>query len=193
MGMTTSVEPRQNDRRRVVGQRSALGGSASSTHTVVRSPIGPVTLAASNGRLTGLWMAEHLNGPARVAFGPRVSAGFGEATEQLQQYFAADRTEFTLRTWAAGTEFQRRVWAAVATVPFGQTRTYSQVADAMGRPDRWRAVAAAIGRNPIAVVVPCHRVIGANGSLTGYAGGLERKRFLLELESLAVVRPGCLF
>ena len=123
-------------------------------------------------------------GPWRLA-GRRVESGFEEVAEQLGEYFAGERTRFTLRTRQDGTDFQRRVWQAVAAIPFGQTCSYARLAEAVGRPDRLRAVAAAVGRNPLAIVVPCHRVIGADGSLTGYAGGLARKRFLLDLEQSA--------
>lgn len=193
MSMTTSLIPTRSDGRRAGEHGAVVGHDAPSTHTIVASPIGPLTLVACDGALTGVFMADHLHRAAQSTFGQRVSAGFGEAAEQLEQYFAGERTEFTLHTHAAGSEFQRRVWAFVATIPYGQTRSYSSVAEAIGRPDRLRAVAAAIGRNPLTVVVPCHRVIGADGSLTGFAGGLDRKRWLLEREGLATPRPDCLF
>ncbi|HEX6674557.1 MAG TPA: methylated-DNA--[protein]-cysteine S-methyltransferase [Actinomycetes bacterium] len=125
---------------------------------------------------------DHLHAPDPSTFGDRAGAGFEEAAEQLGQYFAGERAAFTLRTRLPGSEFRRRVWQAVSGIPYGQTWTYAQLAEEVGRPDRLRAVAATNGRNPLAVVVPCHRVIGSDGSLTGYAGGLARKRFLLDLE-----------
>jgi methylated-DNA-[protein]-cysteine S-methyltransferase len=155
------------------------------THTMIDSPIGALTLVTTHGTLSGLYMEEHLHVPDPAMFGPRVGCGFGEAAEQLGEYFAGQCESFTLRTRLEGSDFQRRVWQAVAAIPYGQTRTYGQLADAVGRPDRLRAVAAANGRNPLAIVVPCHRVIATDGGLTGYAGGLTRKRFLLDLE-----RPG---
>ncbi len=155
------------------------------THTTIGSPVGSLTLLATDGALTGVSMAEHPHGPDPVAAGRRVQSGFEEVAEQLGEYFAGERTRFTLRTRQDGTDFQRRVWQAVAAIPFGQTCSYARLAEAVGRPDRLRAVAAAVGRNPLAIVVPCHRVIGADGSLTGYAGGLARKRFLLDLEQSA--------
>jgi methylated-DNA-[protein]-cysteine S-methyltransferase len=154
-------------------------------HTVIDSPMGALTLVATDGALSGVYMEEHLHMPDPSSFGPRVGTGFEEAAEQLGEYFAGQRREFTLRTRLAGTGFQRRVWQALGTIPYGRTWTYAQLADAVGRPDRLRAVAATNGRNPVAVVVPCHRVVGSDGSLTGFAGGLARKRFLLDLE-----RPG---
>jgi methylated-DNA-[protein]-cysteine S-methyltransferase len=149
---------------------------------MIDSPVGVLTLVASDGALSGVYMEDHLHAPDPSNFGERVDAGFEEAAEQLGQYFAGERTAFTLRTRLLGSEFQRRVWQAVSGIPYGQTWTYAQLAEEVGRPDRLRAVAATNGRNPLAVVVPCHRVIGSDGGLTGYAGGLARKRFLLDLE-----------
>ena len=152
------------------------------THTMIDSPMGVLTLVATDGSLSGVYVEDHLHAPDPSSFGERVGAGFEEATEQLGQYFAGERTAFTLPTRLVGTRFQRRVWQALGDIPYGQTWTYAQLADAVGRPDRLRAVAATNGRNPLTVVVPCHRVVGSDGSLTGYAGGLARKRFLLDLE-----------
>jgi methylated-DNA-[protein]-cysteine S-methyltransferase len=163
------------------------------SHTVVDSPMGALTLVATDGTLSGVYMEDHLHMPARSSFGPRVGAGFEEAAEQLEEYFAGRRREFSLDTRLAGTDFQRRVWAAVRAIPYGQTRTYAQLADAVGRPDRLRAVAATVGHNPLTVVVPCHRVVGSDGSLTGFAGGLARKRFLLDLERPTDRGQGWLF
>jgi methylated-DNA-[protein]-cysteine S-methyltransferase len=155
------------------------------THTMIDSPIGALTLVATDGALSGVYMEDHLHMPDPATFGPRVGAGLEEAAEQLGEYFAGQRERFTLRARVEGSDFQRRVWQAVAAIPYGQTRTYGQLADAFGRRDRARAVGAANGRNPLAIVVPCHRLVGADGGLTGYGGGLARKRFLLDLE-----RPG---
>jgi len=127
-------------------------------------------------------MEEQLYLPDASAFGVRASSGFEEIAEQLAEYFAGKRRTFTLRTQAAGTDFQRRIWHTLSTIPYGETWTYTQLAAAVGRPDAVRAAGAANGKNPISIVVPCHRVVGSNGSLTGYAGGLARKRFLLDLE-----------
>jgi methylated-DNA-[protein]-cysteine S-methyltransferase len=152
------------------------------THTMIDSPMGTLTLVAAGDALSGIYMEDHLHAPDPFTFGERDGAGFEEAAGQLEEYFAGERRAFTLRTRLLGSEFQRRVWQAVAGIPYGQTWTYAQLAEAVGRPDRLRAVAATNGRNPLAVVVPCHRVVGSDGSLTGYAGGLARKRFLLDLE-----------
>jgi methylated-DNA-[protein]-cysteine S-methyltransferase len=108
-----------------------------------------------------------------------------DAADQLRAYFAGELREFDLPLAPRGTPFQREVWAAVAAVPYGRTATYSEIAAAVGRPSACRAVGAANGRNPLPVIVPCHRVIGAAGALTGYGGGLDRKRSLLDLEAVA--------
>jgi methylated-DNA-[protein]-cysteine S-methyltransferase len=108
---------------------------------------------------------------------------FAEARWQLAQYFAGERTAFDLRLAPAGTPFQREVWDALLAIPYGQTVSYGELAHRIGRPAASRAVGLANGRNPISIVVPCHRVIGSSGSLTGYGGGIDRKRFLLALET----------
>jgi methylated-DNA-[protein]-cysteine S-methyltransferase len=157
------------------------------TYTTIDSPIGELTLLNTDGVLSGVHMEIRAHPPDRALFGNRTKAGFAQATEQLGEYFAGQRQEFTLPLAAQGTEFQHRVWDQLVRIPYGQTRSYSQLAAEIGEPgwEAARAVGAANARNPIAVVVPCHRVIGADGSLTGYAGGLERKKFLLALESPA--------
>ncbi|MDH6280116.1 methylated-DNA--[protein]-cysteine S-methyltransferase [Prescottella agglutinans] len=156
-------------------------------HTVVESPVGPLTLVRTPEGLCGLYMDAQRHLPDSARFGPRVDEGFDEVTAQLGEYFAGDRTEFTMPLAPRGTEFQQRVWAALRTIPYGETWTYLELAEHLGNPAAIRAVAAANGRNPIGIIVPCHRVIGSDGSLTGYAGGLEKKRFLLDLERPASV------
>lgn len=156
-------------------------------HRIIDSPIGPLTLVGADGVLGGLYMDAHRHAPDSSAFGPRTTSGFAAAAEQLAEYFAGGRTEFTVPLQPAGTEFQRQVWAALRAIPYGQTCSYAQLTTALGRDaTRIRAVGAANGRNPLSIVVPCHRVIGSDGSLTGYGGGLERKRFLLDLERRTV-------
>ena len=152
-------------------------------HTLIDSPIGPLTLVSVGGVLSGIYMVEHRHQPNPATFGDRDTAGFDEATTQLTEYFDGRRTDFTVALAARGTPFQKRVWDALRTIPYGDTWTYGQLADSLGTPTAVRAVAAANGRNPISIIIPCHRVIGSNGSLTGYAGGLDRKRFLLEREA----------
>jgi methylated-DNA-[protein]-cysteine S-methyltransferase len=111
-----------------------------------------------------------------------VPDAFPDAVAQLHAYFAAELTEFDLRLRLEGTDFQRTVWAGLCAIPYGETSSYGELAARIGRPKASRAVGLANGRNPVAIVVPCHRVIGASGSLTGYGGGLDRKRMLLDLE-----------
>lgn len=153
------------------------------------SPVGTLTLIASGDKLCAiLWENERLN---RVRIGPLQedihSPLLQETERQLQQYFAGEREHFDLPLDFVGTEFQQKVWQALLTIPFGETRSYSQIAEQIGSPKAVRAVGAAVGRNPLSVVVPCHRVVGTDGSLTGYAGGLDRKKSLLNLENAAVV------
>jgi methylated-DNA-[protein]-cysteine S-methyltransferase len=142
----------------------------------VATPIGLLLLSADDGRLTGVAFA--------ASAGPRSTEPLLlEAEAQLDAYFAAELERFELPLALRGTEFQRSVWEALLEIPYGSTTTYSELAAAIGRPSACRAVGAANGRNPLAVIVPCHRVIGAAGGLTGYGGGLERKRRLLALEA----------
>ena len=150
-------------------------------YRTVDSPVGPLTLAGRDGRLMHLRMVDQTYEPSRDGWAPDESA-FPEAVEQLAAYFAGERTEFVLELEMLGTPFQRRVWNALQSIPYGETCTYGNIAREIGSPGAFRAVGLANGHNPIGIIVPCHRVIGANGSLTGYGGGLERKRALLELE-----------
>jgi methylated-DNA-[protein]-cysteine S-methyltransferase len=152
------------------------------THLVTDSSIGPLTLVHADGVLAGLYMHGHRPAPRPDGLGVRVDSGFEPELEQLRAYFAGQRTDFDLALAPAGTAFQQRVWAALRAIPYGETRSYGEIAAAIGAPSAVRAVASANARNPLSVVVPCHRVVGRDGSLTGYAGGLERKRFLLDLE-----------
>ncbi|MGN5237139.1 methylated-DNA--[protein]-cysteine S-methyltransferase [Rhodococcus sp. SJ-3] len=163
--------------------------TASRTHTVIGSPIGELTLVNTDGVLSGLYMPDHHPAPDRDGFGPQSTAGFEVATAQLREYFDGTRTTFTIPLAPAGTEFQHTVWAALRAIEFGTTSTYGEVAAAIGRPTAVRAVAAANARNPLSIVVPCHRVIGSSGKLTGYAGGVERKLFLLEQEKRIAHAP----
>lgn len=152
------------------------------------SALGPITLAASDTGLRGLWFeGQHYfpNLPDRP-FSPRDSV-LRKAEQQLREYFAGQRKTFDLPLdFSRGTPFQRSIWTALTRQPFGVTTTYSTLASQIGRANAVRAVGAAIGRNPISVIVPCHRVLGSDGSLTGYAGGLERKIALLRIEALAL-------
>ena len=163
------------------------------THVTIGSPVGPLTLVAAGGALTGLYMEAQRHLPDQARFGPAgdpASAPFGAATEQLARYFTGALTAFDLPLELAGTPFQRRVWGALRDIPYGRTTTYGELAAELGQPAASRAVGLANGRNPISIVVPCHRVVGANGSLTGYGGGIDRKRFLLDLERDPARRGG---
>jgi methylated-DNA-[protein]-cysteine S-methyltransferase len=148
-------------------------------YTQIPSPIGQLLLIGDEHSLTSLYMSPyHLPADSKRAAEP-----FADAVEQLEQYFAGERVEFDLTLDMQGTDFQRNVWNALLTIPYGETRSYGEIANQIGRPDRARAVGAANGSNPISIIVPCHRVIGSDGSLTGYGGGLPRKRWLLDHEA----------
>ncbi|AWT46315.1 MULTISPECIES: methylated-DNA--[protein]-cysteine S-methyltransferase [Streptomyces] len=152
-------------------------------HTVIDSPYGPLTLVAEDGVLCGLYMTDQRHRPPEESFGTPDETPFAEAEEQLEAYFAGELKEFTLELRLNGTPFQRRVWDRLRTIPYGERRTYGELAAALGNPAASRAVGLANGKNPIGIIVPCHRVVGADGSLTGYGGGLERKQRLLDFET----------
>ena len=152
-------------------------------YTLLDSPIGELALAGDGRSLSRLHMLEGRH-PLRIDPAWRRDDGaFAHARAQLGEYFEGRRTSFDVPLALHGTPFQRRVWEALLEIPYGETTSYGELARLIGSPRAVRAVGLANGRNPIAVIVPCHRVIGANGTLTGYGGGLERKRLLLELES----------
>ncbi|MDX1876120.1 methylated-DNA--[protein]-cysteine S-methyltransferase [Mycolicibacterium sp. 120266] len=150
-------------------------------YRTIDSPVGLLTLAGVDGRLMHLRMVDQMYEPNRSDWQPDDDA-FPEAVAQLQAYFAGDCTEFDIPLELVGTAFQRKVWQALLTIPYGETRSYGDIAAQIGTPTAYRAVGLANGHNPIGIIVPCHRVIGANGSLTGYGGGLDRKKILLEME-----------
>jgi methylated-DNA-[protein]-cysteine S-methyltransferase len=143
------------------------------------SPIGELLLAGDEDGLRRVSMSPFTVDPDWT----RDDEFFGDACEQLEQYFRGERREFDLPLKLDGNSFERSVWDALREIPYGETVSYGHIARTLGHPDAPRAVGAANGRNPVAIIVPCHRVIGANGSLTGYGGGLDRKRFLLDLEA----------
>jgi methylated-DNA-[protein]-cysteine S-methyltransferase len=159
------------------------------------SPIGPLLLVsdgdgAGDGDgdgagptvLTGLYMEAHRRGPVVDPAWTEDPAAFAAVVAQLDEYFAGSRSVFELQLGPRGTDFQRRVWDELTRIPAGETISYGELAARVGRPNAARAVGAAVGRNPISIIVPCHRVVGSNGALTGYAGGVERKAHLLALE-----------
>ncbi len=153
-------------------------------HTVIDSPYGPLTLVADDGVLCGLYMTGQRHRPPEETFGDRDDLpAFGEAADQLKAYFAGELKQFTLELRLHGTPFQRSVWDQLRKIPYGETRSYGDLAGILGNPTASRAVGLANGRNPVGIIVPCHRVVGANGSLTGYGGGLDRKQRLLDFEN----------
>lgn len=155
------------------------------------SPLGPLLLAATARGLSGIYFAQHkhFKGIQGWRYDAR-AACLLRAASQLDEYFARRRTVFDLPLDLAGTAFQCSVWQALRTIPFGHTASYGALAQRIGKPLAVRAVGSANGRNPVPIVVPCHRVIGASGALTGYAGGLARKRYLLALEGAAAAQVG---
>ncbi len=151
--------------------------------TEFSSPIGSIQLRGTETGLTGVFMESHRHEPERPCDAVRDAGPLRGARRELEEYFASQRREFSLTLEPGGTPFQIRVWQELRAIPFGETISYGELARRIGNPRAVRAVGLANGRNPISIVVPCHRVVGANGTLTGYGGGLERKRFLLALES----------
>lgn len=152
--------------------------------THMSSPLGILLLAAADNQLVGVWFDDEAHLPDLSACAPDTGQPvLQQAQTQLAEYFAGQRSQFDLPlTLVTGTAFQQAVWQALLPIPFGSTCSYGELAGGIGKPSAVRAVGAAVGRNPLTIIVPCHRVIGANGSLTGYAGGLSRKTALLQLE-----------
>ncbi len=151
--------------------------------TIFDSPVGELVLTSNGEAITELFMKKHKGAPKPIEDWRRDDGMFREAARQLRAYFAGELTEFDLRLETRGTKFQRRVWAELLKIPYGSTINYGELARRIGNPNASRAVGAANGQNPISIIIPCHRVIGSNGSLTGYGGGIERKKFLLDLEA----------
>ncbi len=158
------------------------------THTVIDSVVGSLTLVADEGAIVGLYMNLQRHRPADDGLGGleprgREAEPFKTAADQLDAYFAGVLTRFDLPLAPVGSEFRQRVWAALQEIPYGQTESYGELAERIGSPGGARAVGLANGKNPIGIIIPCHRVVGADGSLTGYGGGLDRKKQLLDLEA----------
>ncbi|MBK6486937.1 MAG: methylated-DNA--[protein]-cysteine S-methyltransferase [Gemmatimonadetes bacterium] len=151
--------------------------------TTMPSPLGELLLTGDGRHLTGLFMSPHAHAPEQQPSWVRDDAAFVDAVRQLNEYFEGRRVTFEIPLAPDGTEFQRRVWMALRDIPFAQTVSYGDIAREIGNPKGVRAVGLANGRNPISIIVPCHRVIGSNGSLTGYGGGLDRKQWLLAHEA----------
>ncbi|MEV4419386.1 methylated-DNA--[protein]-cysteine S-methyltransferase [Patulibacter sp. NPDC049589] len=153
------------------------------TQQTIDTPTGELTLVAQDGVLAGIYFPGHWTRPDRGGFGAEVATGFEEAERQLCEYLAGERTSFDLPTVRIGSAFERRVWERLDAIPYGATTTYGTIARELGDPALARTVGRAVGRNPLSLIVPCHRVLGGDGALTGYAGGLDRKRRLLALEA----------
>lgn len=151
-------------------------------YSYIESPIGRLLAVGDGAALCGLYMELHKRGPAPSDRWRRDDDSLRFVAEQIEAYFAGELVHFDLPCVTTGTRFQRRVWAALGEIGFGETITYAQLAQRVGAPKAARAVGAAVGRNPISIIVPCHRAVGSDGSLTGFAGGLPRKRWLLEHE-----------
>jgi methylated-DNA-[protein]-cysteine S-methyltransferase len=154
-------------------------------YSVIESPIGDLLLTSNGMALTGLFMELHKYGPEPDERSRRDDMALRPVAEQLSSYFKGELGRFDMLLALVGTEFQKRVWQALREIPFGETVSYGELAQGIGAPRAVRAVGGAVGRNPISIIVPCHRVIGSNGSLTGFGGGMERKRWLLEHERKA--------
>jgi len=154
--------------------------------TCLKTPLGTLQISGDTQGISEVKFIDN-----SVISGDETPQVLEEAVQQLKEYFSKTRTQFSLKLNPQGTEFQKKVWSTLQTVDFGKTRTYQQIANTLGDPKVIRAAASANGRNPIAIIIPCHRIIGSDGSLTGYAGGLDRKKWLLEHES--PIKQGKLF
>lgn len=149
--------------------------------TELNSPVGPLRLFSNGEALVGVYFDGHSPAPTNLS-GRRDRSPFAEVADQLDAYFSGSRTVFDFKVSIRGTPFQESIWLALRQIPYGQTRSYSQIAEICNRRSAVRAVGAAIGRNPLSIVIPCHRVIGADGTMTGFAGGVARKEWLLQRE-----------
>jgi methylated-DNA-[protein]-cysteine S-methyltransferase len=163
--------------------------AAATWHTVVPTALGDLTLVRDVGALLGLYFPRHWYRPDPATFGPPSDEGFDQAIRQLQEYLAGQRQDFDLPLAPRGDDFQHQVWSLIQQVPHGETVTYGELAGRIGGAVTAQQVGAAVGRNPLSIFIACHRVIGADGKLTGYAGGLRRKRYLLELERDQLAQP----
>lgn len=165
-------------------------------HTTIDSALGQLTLTARGGLLTGIFFEGHWHMPPPEFFGLAIPANdslFQQTAAELSEYLAGDRTGFDVPFKASGNPFQERVWGRLEQIPYGETVSYGELATELGDRNLSQAVGSAVGRNPLSIVIPCHRVIGHDGKLTGYAGGLDNKRFLLELEEPAAAKESKLF
>ena len=152
-------------------------------YTTLDSPVGKLFLTSNGEAITELFMEKHKGGPKPIGDWRRDDTLFREAADQLRAYFAGELTEFDLPLATGGAPFQQRVWAELRRIPYGSTMSYGELARRIGNPKASRAVGAANGSNPISIIIPCHRVIGSDGRLTGYGGGIDRKAWLLDHEA----------
>jgi methylated-DNA-[protein]-cysteine S-methyltransferase len=179
------------------GVRMSAVATTSTRHAIIDSPIGPLTLVRDDDGLTGLYFPGHWTHPDQTSFGPQVDPsddhGFDAAIAQLTEYFAGQRREFDLPLNPRGSEKARQVWKLLAEIPYGQTTTYGTLAGRVGGGISPRAIGGFVGHNPLSIFIACHRVVGSTGKLTGYAGGLHRKQYLLELERALPAPPQALW
>jgi methylated-DNA-[protein]-cysteine S-methyltransferase len=166
---------------------------APATHTTIASRLGELTVVARDGAVTGLYFPHHWYLPDRASFGERNDAWFHHVRDQLAGYLAGDRRRFDVPVRARGDEFQQRVWDLISQIPYGETVSYGELARDLADGSTAQQAGAAVGRNPVCILIPCHRVVGAGGKLTGFAGGLRRKRFLLDMERDVAHPPSRLF
>ena len=164
----------------------APAAAGTAAHTTIRSTLGDLTVVARGGLVTGLYFPHHWYLPNRSAFGEYGDTGFDDVRRQLDEYLAGQRREFDVPAGAAGSACQERVWRLIRQIPYGTTVSYGELARELGGGNTAQEVGAAVGRNPVSILIPCHRVVGAAGGLTGYGGGLFRKRWLLEHEAGAL-------
>jgi methylated-DNA-[protein]-cysteine S-methyltransferase len=177
----------------MVTMSEALVSADVATHTTIRSRLGDLTVVARGGSVAGLYFPHHWYRPDQASFGPYCDAGFDDVRKQLEEYLAGERRGFDVPVDAAGSPLQQRVWHLIRQIPYGTTVSYGELAAGLGGGTTAQEVGAAVGRNPVCVLIPCHRVVGAGGRLTGYAGGLRRKRILLDLEQDVAGRSARLF
>jgi methylated-DNA-[protein]-cysteine S-methyltransferase len=167
--------------------------AGTATHTTIRSSLGDLTVVGRDGSVTGLYFPHHWHRPDQAGFGQDRDDGFDAVRRQLEEYLAGERRDFDLPVETAGSPFQERVWHLLRQIPYGATVSYGELSRKLGGGVTAQEVGGAVGRNPVSVIIPCHRVVGASGGLTGYAGGLRRKRILLDLEQDVAGRSVRLF